>query len=121
MNRYGQLSEYANLQMLVWVPSTTAHQVAGVPEIAAGYRQLVLDLESALKSNVIEAREILRELLGPVVVRPEGDEVWADPKQNAAQAFAVCGIFTMVVAGTGFEPANRISGKHRSHLPPHQQ
>lgn len=87
MNRYGQLSEYANLQMLVWVPSTAAHQVAGVREIAAGYCQLVLDLESALKSKVIEAREFLRELIGPVVVRPEGDEIWADPKTKCRSSF----------------------------------
>jgi site-specific DNA recombinase len=84
--------------------ASTAPQVATVSEIAAGYRQLVLDLESALKSDVVEAREILRELLGPILVRPEGREVWADLKQNAAQAFAVSGISTMVVAGTGFEP-----------------
>ena len=62
------------------------------------------DLDTALKENVLEAREILRDLMGAIVIRPEGREIWADIKQNPAAACAASGISTMVVAGTGLEP-----------------
>ena len=96
-------AEKVTLQLCTSALTAVVH-APSVSELTAGYRQLVADLDTALKENVLEAREILRDLMGAIVIRPEGREIWADIKQNPAAACAASGISTMVVAGTGLEP-----------------
>ncbi len=50
------------------------------------YRQMVMDLESALKEDILKAREILRAILGEIIIQSEGAEVWAELKTNPAAA-----------------------------------
>jgi site-specific DNA recombinase len=95
-------TERASLKRIVNAPTT---QPATVGELVAQYQKVVANLDAALKQDIVEAREILRELVAEMVIRPVAGGIWAELKTNPAAAFADNGISsTNVVAGTGFEP-----------------
>jgi hypothetical protein len=72
--------------------------------LVAAYREQVMNLESALTGeSVAEAREILRELFGPLTVRQDGAEVWVETSATPlADAMVGNGVQIKVVAGTRY-------------------
>lgn len=82
----------------------TAAGPASVDDLVAGYREQVMDLEEALRGeDVGEAREILRELFGPLTVRQDGAEVWVETSAPPlADAQVGNGVQIKVVAGTRY-------------------
>jgi DNA invertase Pin-like site-specific DNA recombinase len=72
-------------------------------ELVADYRELVMNLEGAISGDdVTEAREILRELFGPLMVRQHGEEIWVETSARPAAGAAVSnGVQIGMVAGTG--------------------
>jgi len=75
-----------------------------VDALVAAYREQVMNLESALTGeSVAEAREILRELFGPLTVRQDGAEVWVETSATPlADAMVGNGVQIKVVAGTRY-------------------
>jgi len=73
--------------------------------IPALYRQMAFQLERALKTNVAEAREVLRPLIDGARVVEEGGQVWVESETGRA-AIAV-GLSLGMVAGARFMTKRR--------------
>lgn len=73
--------------------------------IPALYRQMAFQLERALKTNVAEAREVLRPLIEGARVIEEGGQVWVESETGRA-AIAV-GLSLGMVAGARFTTKRR--------------
>ena len=80
--------------------------VAAPPDITTQYKQLVLDLQTALASDADRARTVMGEIFDSITLSQEGPETWADVESHADRALiaAAGGASLTVVAGTGFEP-----------------
>ena len=67
-------AEKARLEQLVKVERLLTDQVVDfLPDAASRYRQLVENLGESLDGNVAEARECLKNLLGPISLHPSAD------------------------------------------------
>jgi site-specific DNA recombinase len=78
-------------------------------EIDAAFRRLVMRLQDHLQGDVTRARAILAELLGPVTIAQEGEEVWAEAAPDAAQLLRAAGggVLLSMVAGGRFSSRKR--------------
>ena len=77
-----------------------------VANIVANYRAAMLELRARLDNETdrTRTRELLRQMLGPIVVNKDADGVtWAE-MTNPASQLAAGGVSLTVVAGAGFEP-----------------
>ncbi|WP_408635159.1 zinc ribbon domain-containing protein [Oleiphilus messinensis] len=74
-----------------------------LPDIKKLYKGMVVDLQESLKSEVNEARNCLKDLLGEVEINKEGSEIYAHIKTNPVASLNTTGSVG-VVAGAGFEP-----------------
>lgn len=82
-------------------PSAAGQRVSDA-EIDAGLRRLVMRLQDVLQGDVMRARGILAELLGPVTIAQQGAEVWAEAEPDAAALLAAAGggaLLSMVAGG----------------------
>ncbi len=72
-------------------------------------RQIIMQLEANLKSDPVQARELLRNLLGKIVIRREGKAIFAEFSEPRAQLLAaVAGeSYLELVAGARFVPQLR--------------
>ena len=74
------------------------------PGIAAGealarYRKMLMDLQGALDRDRQRARRLMAELLGPITLTEEGEEVWATLEAKEPARLLVAGSLLGVVAG----------------------
>lgn len=92
---------------LTGLPTTAAPPAArrvSDAEIDAGLRRLVMRLQDHLQGDVTRARPLLAELLGPVTIAQDGEEVWAEATPDAAPLLAAAGggVLLSTVAGGRF-------------------
>jgi len=81
-----------------------APDTAPAPGIRAGealarYREKLLDLQGALDRDRERARRLVAELLGPITISQDGDEVWAELEGSEPARLLVAGSPMGVVAG----------------------
>jgi hypothetical protein len=78
-------------------------------EIDAAFRRLVMRLQEHLQGDVMRARPILAELLGPVTIAQQGEEVWAEAAPDTAALLQAAGggVLLSVVAGGRFGSRKR--------------
>jgi site-specific DNA recombinase len=78
--------------------------VAAPPDITAHYKQLVLDLQTALETDADRARTVMGEIFDSITLSQEGPETWADVESHAGRTLiaAASGVSLTVVAGTRF-------------------
>jgi hypothetical protein len=81
--------------------------VAAPPDITAHYKQLVLDLQTALETDADRARTVMGEIFDSITLSQAGPETWADVESYADRTLiaAAGGVSLTVVAGTRLEPA----------------
>lgn len=68
-------------------------------EALARYRKMLLDLQGALDRDRQRARRLMAELLGPITLTEEGEEVWATLEAKEPARLLVAGSLLGVVAG----------------------
>ena len=73
-----------------------------LPDIKNLYKDMVVNLQESLKSDVNEARGYLKDLLGEVEISNEGSEIYAHIKTNPVASLNTTGSVGMV-AGARFE------------------
>ena len=78
-----------------------ARQEAGIVagEALARYRKMLMDLQGALDRDRQRARRLMAELLGPITLTEEGEEVWATLEAKEPARLLVAGSLLGVVAG----------------------
>ena len=74
-------------------------------EVLAAYRRKLMDLQGALSRDTARARALLAELLGPVTIMADGDQVWAELETAEPARLASAGSPMVLVAGARFELA----------------
>lgn len=80
-------------------------EAPSVADLVSAYRETVLRLGELLASgdDIAEAREILRDLFGPLTVRQDGAEVWVESAADPAGAVTAGGGLRIgMVAGTRY-------------------
>lgn len=82
-------------------------QPATVPPVRRLFRETLLNLSSALQDSPQRARAVLAELLGPITIVLDGDQVWAE-MQTARLAMTAAGRSISVVAGACFDRCSRV-------------
>nr|WP_315481563.1 recombinase family protein [uncultured Undibacterium sp.] len=73
--------------------------------IKSKIKQITLDLQNTLESDIQSARSIIQNLFGEIQIKQEGETIYAE-YDNAAEKLlmAIGGASLIVVAGAGFEP-----------------
>ena len=101
--------EQATIEAQLRVADASAAAPAALLDDAIGrYRRLVLNLRQVLeeKEDRARTRQMLAELLGPVMIGCDDDgKAWAEIKEPAGRLAVAVGGSMGLVAGAGFEPA----------------
>ena len=63
--------------------------VAAPPDITAHYKQLVLDLQTALETDADRARTVMGEIFDSITLSQEGPETWADVESRLRRHYAI--------------------------------
>lgn len=77
-------------------------------EVARRYREMVMNLQEALREDIPRAREALQRVLGPVVLVEEGENLYAQMETNPQLLLAAGGLSMGLVAGARFVTKRRI-------------
>lgn len=97
-----RLLQAQNERAMLSRPRPQTDRIDGA-KVLAEYRRQLADLPGALKMDSGAAREALREVMGEVVLKPEGGEVWAVLDNPAgAEILASGGVSPIRVAGGRF-------------------
>ena len=85
------------------IETDAGQQKALAPDVARLFKEMLMDLSSALQDNRPAAHTILRGVFVKMQIELQGDEVWAKMKTDRLLNL-VAGPSITVVAGAGFEP-----------------
>jgi len=94
-------SERENLQRINSAPQIKKTEI---PNLKNRYREMVMNLKESLSGDVLEARNALREMIGPIKLVEKGEEVWAQIATSPEVLLKASGLYIGMVAGAGFEP-----------------
>lgn len=88
---------------------TAAVQRVNDAEMDAALKRVVMRLQDVLQGDVTRARAFVAEVLGPVTITQQGEELWAEaaPDATALLAAAGGGALLTVVAGGRFSSQKR--------------
>ncbi len=100
-------AEKARLQRTLQVAEAQIDVERLVREAVRGFHASLERIEQAVKADIAQAREALRSVLGPVLVRrdPIDGSVYLEPGERKPGELSLAGLSLMVVAGEGFEPS----------------
>jgi hypothetical protein len=84
------------------IETDAGQQKALAPDVARLFKEMLMDLSSALQDNRPAAHTILRGIFGKMQIELQGDEIWAEMKTDHLLNLVDGPSF--LVAGAGFEP-----------------
>jgi len=82
--------------------ATSSGKKVEIPNLKSIYREQVMNLQEALRSDIQQARNALREMIGPITVVERNDEVWAQIDTGPEAMLKASGLYIGLVAGACF-------------------
>ena len=94
--------EKARLSKIAEAERTLETAIPDIKDVKGKYREKLMDLQNALKSDVEKARTMLRDILGEIRIYQDGKSVYAEVESDRQLLVNAAGLSPEVVAGAVF-------------------